>query len=54
MLDKPPLGLLPKDMWDNLRLGYIISAINRYMLNSKEIPLEWVEEYNELVKKVVK
>ncbi len=48
---KPPLGLMPKLFWDNERIADITNAVNRYMQEQQEIPIEWIEEYNNLVKK---
>ena len=45
----PPLGLTPKEFHDNNRLRDIWNAIARYFNLGLEIPIEWVEEYNELV-----
>lgn len=53
-MKKPPIGLLPKKIFDNFRLVDIHDAVNRYFFDKKEIPIEWIEEYNELVKKVRK
>lgn len=47
---KPPLGLRPKKFWNEERVNNIIQAINRYVCANKQIPVEWVEEYNELIK----
>jgi hypothetical protein len=46
---KPPLGLMPKKHWIDRRISDINSAINRYMECGKEVPIEWIEEYNELI-----
>ena len=48
---KPLIGLMPKFLWDSERPADIISAINRYLEEEKEIPLEWIKEYNDLIKK---
>lgn len=48
MMEKPPLGLTPKYIHDNMRISEIINAVYRYMDVRKEIPEEWVREYNEL------
>ena len=48
---KPPLGLIPKLFWDSERIADITNAISRYLQAEKEIPIEWIEEYNNLVKK---
>jgi hypothetical protein len=47
---KPPLGIIPKKIWDLQRLNDLNEAINRYTAFGKEIPIEWVGEYNNLVK----
>lgn len=48
METKPPLGLTPKSVWDTHRLIEIKEAIKRYIEVNKPIPIEWIEEYNEL------
>jgi hypothetical protein len=47
---RPPLGLRPKCIVDGLRIKEISEAIERYTQANKEIPCEWLEEYNQLVK----
>ena len=49
-----PLGLAPKLVWQNNRITQIIEAMNRYITAGREIPIRWVEEYNELVADVRK
>ena len=49
-----PLGLAPKLVWQNNRITQILEAINRYITAGREIPIRWVEEYNELVADVRK
>lgn len=46
---KPPLGLVPKYIHEEKRLHAIREAIIRYVQEGYVIPLEWVEEYNELI-----
>ena len=48
---KPPLGLMPKTINDEIRFNAVKEVIQRYMNENCEIKLEWVEEYNETVKK---
>ena len=48
-IKKPPLGVMPKDVWDRKRIQNLSSAINRYLFNRKEIPIEWVKERNKLI-----
>ena len=49
-IKKPPLGIMPKDMWDFIRKNELIKAMCRYLNAEKDIPKEWVDEYNELCK----
>ena len=53
MIKKPPLGLIPKEFHEERvkkeRFNEVCSAINRYYTAGREINIEWVEEYNELV-----
>ena len=51
---KPPLGLKPRFIHDEQRLGEVKTAIIRYYESSKKLPLEWIEEYNELIDSVEK
>lgn len=47
--DKPPLGLTPKNIWKAHRKLEIIDAMKRYIVNGKNVPIEWIEELNELM-----
>jgi hypothetical protein len=49
---KPPLGIMPRYIHDEQRLNDLCLAINRYITGNKAIPIEWIEEYNELVKRL--
>ena len=40
----PPLGLIPKQNWDQKRCDDIIAAIKRYQDAGKSIPQEWMIE----------
>ena len=51
MMEKPPLGLTPKFVRDMERAKEIYEAVGRYVVAEKPIPLEWVEELNELLSK---
>lgn len=46
---KPPLGITPKSLHYKLRIEEIGEAIVRYLNEDYVIPVEWIEEYNELV-----
>ena len=44
-----PLGLIPKRIRNAERRKEILAAVMRYAVEEKVIPLEWLEEYNELL-----
>lgn len=48
-MTRPPLGLTPKRIRQEQRFQEVCAAIARYYDAGKKIPIEWVEEYNELV-----
>lgn len=50
--EKPPLGLTPKAVWMEDRVLDIVDAMNRYVKANMEVPIEWIKEYNELVKQI--
>ena len=49
---KPPLGLIPRHLWQNKknaeRLNDVSEAIGRYVKAGLRIPIEWLEEYQDL------
>ena len=45
----PPIGLKPKFVNRIERLHEVRSAIVRYYDAQLKIPIEWIEEYNELI-----
>ncbi len=47
---KPPLGIMPKDLWQEKRMKAIKEAVGRYFDSNIKIPIEWIIEYNELIK----
>jgi hypothetical protein len=50
--DRPPLGLIPKRLHDELRINEIKAAMVRYMNAGYPIPCEWTEEYNQLAPRI--
>lgn len=46
---KPQLGLIPKRIRQQQRFLEVCEAIKRYWDAGEKIPLEWIEEYNELI-----
>ena len=53
-MEKPPLGIIPKTMYQAQRLEDIKEAVKRYFNHTVteplEIPIAWIEEYNEIMK----
>lgn len=49
-MKSPPLGLLPKDIHRTKRFNDICEAIVRYYNINLPIPIEWIEEYNDLIR----
>lgn len=45
---KPPLGLIPRHIWEQERLTAIKEAVARYIEAGKPIPAQWIVEYYEL------
>lgn len=48
---KPPLGLMPRFIHDEKRMHEILDACNRFIQASRPVPIEWIEELNELMVK---
>lgn len=46
---KPPIGLKPKFVNRIERIQEIKEVTVRYLNANRELPIEWVEEYNELI-----
>lgn len=51
-LRKPPIGIIPKKLWDEKRFYELCLAITDRYQGGFEIPVEWIEEYNETIKKL--
>jgi hypothetical protein len=51
---KPPLGLRPKFVVDELRVREIKEAIVRYLDGFEEIPHKWIREYNNRIQSIKK
>jgi hypothetical protein len=41
---KPPIGLMPKKLWEDQRANDLCGAIQRYVDAGRTIPMEWVDE----------
>jgi hypothetical protein len=47
-MNKLPLGLMPRKMWDEVRKQGIEDAVKRYRDADKTVPWEWIQEHAEL------
>jgi len=47
-MSKLPLGVIPRRMHEADRYIKLKEAIQQYVAHNKEVPIEWIEEYNEL------
>lgn len=47
---KPPIGIKPKFVWEEERIGDLLEAMLRYSNVGWVIPKEWIEELDELNK----
>lgn len=52
--ERPPLGVYPRFLHDEKRMEHIAEAIERFTAVGKAVPLEWIEEYDELAERVQK
>lgn len=48
--NQKPLIVIPKHIHDKMRKCHLMTGIIRYADSGKNIPEEWVTEYNELLK----
>lgn len=48
---QPPLGIMPRKIWEEKRIKKLMLAILRYLDADKELRDEWVSELNELLNK---
>lgn len=49
-MNRPPIGIPPRYIWRSRRLREITEAISRYTEALAKIPIEWIQEYNDLIK----
>lgn len=49
---KPQIGVMPRFIWEEQRLTDIKEAIERRTSTFENIPVEWINEYNELIEKI--
>lgn len=53
-VDKPPIGVMSREMWNRQRQTDLANAMTRYLEAGMKIPVEWIEEYNEISAREVK
>jgi hypothetical protein len=53
-MNKPPLGIKPKFIREAQRAEDIKQAIYRYLSEGMVVPVEWLVEYNEILKNTFK
>ena len=49
---KPPMGIMPRWLWDEKRQEELTAAMCRFFEVGRPVPAEWVDEYNELSEKL--
>lgn len=47
-MNKPPLGVVSKTIWDKKRYDELCTAIGRYIVCGETPPLEWAQEARQL------
>lgn len=53
-VEVPLLGITPRFVWLKQRVHEIDDAIYRFMKTQKEIPIEWIDERNIIIKMISK
>ena len=43
-MEKPPLGIVPRNVFEENRLFDLVDAIKRYRLQGHVVPVEWFAE----------
>ena len=52
VISPPPIGLMPRKLWNLKRAGNIYEAMKRYNDAGYKIPDEWFEEFEKLEKEI--
>lgn len=47
-MEKPPIGIMPKKIWDFIRRDELEAAIYRCFDAGLEVPSEWIDEYDDI------
>jgi len=51
--EKPPIGIMPEQIWKENRLTDLRKAISRYISGCYVVPIEWITEYNKLIEEAL-
>jgi hypothetical protein len=51
---KPPIGIIPKKIWQEIRFRELCQAILRYLEADIMVPKEWIDEYYILYQEITK
>ena len=54
IIEKPPIGIEPKNVWESIRFKRLKEAMIRYLEADLNLPDEWKEEYNEFINRLKK
>ena len=46
--EEPPIGIMPRDIHDHVRGDSILAAMERYSEEGLAVPLEWVNELQDI------
>jgi len=52
-MDKAPIGIISKNIWESIRFQELREAIKRYLDADLQIPIQWIDEYNEFSKRII-
>jgi hypothetical protein len=47
-MKKPPLGVMPRKIWEQDRQLDLLAAMQRYVEEDVKIPADWIDELNDL------
>ncbi|MDQ6481606.1 hypothetical protein [Dyadobacter sp. LHD-138] len=47
--ERPPLGIMPRKIWEEQRISVLMETISQYLKSGKLVKEEWVYELNELL-----
>jgi hypothetical protein len=50
-MEAPPIGIMPRKLWDDRRFSELADAIIRYSEAKLRVPDEWLDEYVELFRR---